>query len=179
MAVVGTRQPSPGGLGKAGDLSRLLVRQGVVVVSGLARGIDSAAHSATLAAGGRTIAVIGTGITKTYPAENKELTERIVEHGVVVSQFWPSSPPARGTFPRRNVVMSGIAQGTAVIEASSTSGAKMQARLALEHGKKVFLLRSLVMAQPWARRRRETRRDRGQSIEDIIRRLTNQTGFDK
>jgi DNA processing protein len=157
VSVVGTRQATPGGVERAATMSRLLCERGVTVVSGLARGIDTAAHTAALEAGGRTVAVIGTGILRTYPAENTALADRIAAQGAVVSQFWPDGPPASYTFPRRNVTMSGIAQGTVVIEASSTSGAKMQARLALEHGKKVFLLRSLTEDQPWARKYVETR----------------------
>ena len=152
VAVVGTRQASPKGLSQAGRMATLLAAEGVTVVSGLARGIDTAAHTATLEAGGRTIAVVGSGILRTYPPENEALAERIATTGAVVSQFWPDSPPARYNFPMRNVTMSGIGQGTVVIEASSTSGAKMQARLALEHGKYAFLLRSLVTRQPWAER---------------------------
>jgi DNA processing protein len=151
VAVVGTRNASDLGRRRAGSMARLLAEHEVTVVSGLARGIDTAAHTAALEAGGRTIAVIGTGINRTYPAENKELAERITERGALVSQFWPDGSPATYTFPRRNVTMSGIAQGTIVIEASSTSGAKMQARLALEHGKRVFLIRSLTEHQEWAR----------------------------
>jgi DNA processing protein len=150
VAVVGTRQPSDAGVSRAAQMARLLAERGVTVISGLARGIDTVAHRAALAAGGRTIAVLGTGITRAYPAENRELAEEITRSGVLVSQFWPTRPPGRDTFPRRNVVTSGISQGTVVIEASSTSGAKMQARLAIEHGKKVFLVRSLVTNQPWA-----------------------------
>lgn len=152
VAVVGTREATEDGKKRAGRMARLLVDEGVTVVSGLARGIDTAAHWAALAAGGRTIAVIGTGILRCYPAENRELAERITKAGAVVSQFWPDAPGATYTFPRRNVTMSGIAQGTVVIEASHTSGAKMQARLALEHGKKVFLLKSLTESQEWARK---------------------------
>jgi DNA processing protein len=152
VAVVGTREPSDLGLRRAAGMARLLTDADVTIVSGLARGIDTAAHQATLDRGGRTIAVVGTGITRTYPKENAELAERIVTAGAVVSQFWPSSSGARGAFPRRNITMSGIAQGTVVIEASATSGAKMQARHAYEHGKKVFLLRSLVDTYPWAQR---------------------------
>lgn len=150
VAVVGTRQPSDAGIDRAALMSRLLAERGVTVISGLARGIDTAAHRAALAAGARTIAVLGTGITRCYPAENRDLAEEITTSGALVSQFWPTRPPGRDTFPRRNVVTSGISQGTVVIEASSTSGAKMQARLAIEHGKKVFLVRSLVTSQPWA-----------------------------
>lgn len=152
VAVVGTRNASDLGLDRARKMARLLAERGVTVTSGLARGIDTAAHRAALDAGGRTLAVLGTGITKTYPAENRDLAERIAEVGALVSQFWPSTPPASWTFPRRNVVTSGISQGTVVIEASSTSGAKMQARLALGHGKRVWLLRSLVTDQEWARK---------------------------
>jgi DNA processing protein len=150
LAVVGTRSATPDGVMRAGRMSTLLAQKGITVVSGLARGIDTAAHRAALDAGARTIAVMGTGITRRYPAENADLATEITGSGALVSQFWPSTPPGRYTFPRRNVVTSGISQGTVVIEASSTSGAKMQARLALEHGKKVFLIRSLVMTQPWA-----------------------------
>ncbi|WP_018686853.1 DNA-processing protein DprA [Actinokineospora enzanensis] len=153
VAVVGTRKASDTGIARSARMARELVDRGVTVVSGLARGIDTAAHTAALNAGGRTIAVIGTGINRYYPAENRELTDRIATGGcgAVVSQFWPDATGATWTFPRRNVTMSGIAQGTVVIEASSTSGAKMQARLALEHGKKVFLIRSLTEQQEWAR----------------------------
>jgi DNA processing protein len=151
VAVVGTREASDAGIRRAHRMSELLAERQVTVISGLARGIDSAAHRAALDAGGRTIAVLGTGITKHYPAENKDLAEEIVGQGALVSQFWPTRSPGRDTFPRRNVVTSGLSQGTVVIEASATSGAKMQARLALEHGKKVFLVKSLVTEQTWAR----------------------------
>ncbi|ASO18768.1 DNA processing protein [Actinoalloteichus hoggarensis] len=153
VAVVGTRSATEEGLRRAGRMARELVARGVTVVSGLARGIDTAAHTAALAAGGRTIAVLGTGINHYFPAENRVLTDRIARdgRGAVVSQFWPDSRGATWTFPRRNITMSGIAQGTVVIEAGRTSGAKMQARIALEHGKKVFLIKSLTEQQDWAR----------------------------
>jgi DNA processing protein len=150
VAIVGTRQPSPEGRAKAARMARALVDRGVTVVSGMAAGIDAAAHESTLDAGGRTLAVMGTGILQRYPRENADLAERIIGSGALISQFWPSSPPRRANFPIRNVVTSGIGQGTIVIEASSTSGAKMQARLAIEHGKTVFLVRSLVLQQRWA-----------------------------
>ncbi|MGO9783327.1 MAG: DNA-processing protein DprA [Streptosporangiaceae bacterium] len=151
VAVVGTRNASEAGIRQAARLSRLLAGHDVTVISGLARGIDTAAHQAALDSAGRTIAVLGTGITRCYPAENQDLAEQIARAGALVSQFWPTRAPGRDTFPRRNVVTSGLSQGTVVIEASQTSGAKMQARLALEHGKKVFLAASLVADQPWAR----------------------------
>lgn len=154
IAVVGTREASPEGLEQTHELARDLAQSDITVLSGLAAGIDSAAHRTTLENGGRTIAVMGTGIAAgIYPRANARLAEEIVERGgSLVSQFWPKSPPARWSFPMRNVVMSGMALGTVVIEASKTSGAKMQARLALEHGKRVFLVRSLVLREEWAQR---------------------------
>ena len=151
IAVVGTRQASESGLKQAAELAAGLSDSGVTVLSGMASGIDTAAHRAALDAKGRTVAVMGTGIGKRYPAANRSLADEIEQRGALVSQFWPSAPPARWSFPMRNVVMSGMALGTVVIEASSTSGAKMQARLALEHGKFVFLVKSLVLTQEWAR----------------------------
>jgi DNA processing protein len=152
VAVVGTRNVTEDGLRRANRMARELVEHGVTVTSGLARGVDTAAHTAALEAGGRTIAVMGTGITRCYPAENRELADRIISNGALISQFWPTRAPGRDTFPRRNRVTSGISQGTVVIEASSTSGAKMQARLASEHGKRVWLITSLVTSQDWAQR---------------------------
>jgi DNA processing protein len=154
IAVVGTRQATEEGRTTAARLARGLATAGVTVLSGLARGIDTAAHAAALGAGGRTVAVIGTGIlAPVYPAENAGLARRMTENGgAVVSQFWPEAPPQKISFPRRNVVMSGMAAGTAVVEAGATSGAKMQARLALEHGKRLFLPEALVASQEWAGR---------------------------
>jgi DNA processing protein len=156
LAVVGTRKASEAGLAEADLIARGLVERGVTVVSGLAKGIDAAAHEAALDAGGRTIAVIGTGIRLVYPKEHADLTERIVDSGgAVVSQFWPDSPPTRYRFPMRNRTMSGMAVGTIVVEASHTSGARMQARIALEHGKRVFLVEGLVTRERWAQRLRD------------------------
>jgi DNA processing protein len=154
IAVVGARQASPEGRATAADLARGLAQANVSILSGLARGIDTAAHAAALDAGGTTVAVIGTGIlAPVYPPENDGLARRIVDSGgAIVSQFWPEAPPQKANFPRRNVVMSGMAAGTVVVEAAATSGAKMQARLALEHGKRLFLPESLVASQDWASR---------------------------
>jgi DNA processing protein len=172
VAVVGTRTPTEDGIRRATRMARTLAERGVTVVSGLAAGIDTAAHTAALDAGARTIAVVGTGVLRTYPRTNVALAEEIATKGAIVSQFWPDAHPATYTFPRRNVTMSGIAQGTVVIEASHTSGAKMQARLAIEHGKKVFLLRSLVDSHPWAAKYAS---DRGalvvEDVDDVIRQL--------
>jgi DNA processing protein len=150
IAIVGTRQPSDEGRNRAQDLAAALAEAGVTIVSGLARGLDTEAHTAALEAGGRTIAVLGSGIRHIYPPENIDLALRIGRSGAVVSQFWPDAPPSRTSFPRRNIVTSGIALGTVVVEAAATSGARMQARLAREHGRPVFLLESLVRSEPWA-----------------------------
>jgi DNA processing protein len=173
VAVVGTRRPSEDGLRRARQMATGLSRSGVAVLSGLAAGIDTAAHEATLEAGGRTIAVLGTGILRTYPKANEELAEWIVEKGALVSQFWPTQPPAQHTFPRRNVVTSGMSQGTVVIEAAGKSGAKMQARLALQHGKMAFLVESLVTEQPWAQMylERERRAICVSSVDEVLARL--------
>jgi DNA processing protein len=155
VAVVGTRKPTEEGVATAETIADALAQSGVTVVSGLAQGIDTAAHTAALRAGGRTVAVIGTGINRFYPAANKELQQRIMKDGLVLSQFWPDAPPGRHTFPMRNAVMSGYAAATVVVEAAYQSGARMQARLALQHGRPVVLTRALMhhdWAQEYARR---------------------------
>jgi DNA processing protein len=173
VAVVGTRRASPEGIREAGSLASQLAERGVTVLSGLALGIDAAAHSAALAAGGRTVAVMGTGIKRIYPAQNRELADEIVRAGALVSQFWPDAPPTKYSFPMRNVVMSGMAIGTVVVEASNTSGARMQARLALEHGKRLFLVESLVLRESWARRYAEyPGATVVESVDDVVDVLT-------
>lgn len=150
VAIVGTRTASAAGERQASELAEGLATRGVAVVSGLAAGIDTAALSAALRAGGRTVAVIGTGLRRSYPAANADLQDRIAAEGAVISQFWPDAPPTRTSFPMRNAVMSGYAAATVVVEAPWKSGARMQARLALEHGRTVFLMRSLL-EHDWAR----------------------------
>ncbi|MFE9918630.1 DNA-processing protein DprA [Micromonospora sp. NPDC005553] len=150
IAVVGSREASDRGVEIASSVSESLARRGVTVVSGLAKGIDTAAHQAALAAGGRTVAVIGTGIRHHYPTVNRALQEHIAEVGLVLSQFWPDAAPTKQSFPMRNAVMSGYAAATVVIEAGERSGARIQARLALQHGRPVVLT-SQVMRHDWAR----------------------------
>ncbi|HTU78018.1 MAG TPA: DNA-processing protein DprA [Solirubrobacteraceae bacterium] len=157
VAIVGTRRASDAGRALARDIAAALAERGVTVISGMAAGIDTEAHTAALDSGGRTIAVMGTGIDRVYPKENAELADRIAGNGALLSQFWPGAPPRGSNFPLRNVVTSGVAIGTVVIEASATSGAKMQARLALEHGKRLFLIQSLVLQEEWAQRYRSRR----------------------
>lgn len=150
VAVVGTRNPTPEGIAHARAIAGGLAERGVTVVSGLAAGIDTAAHGTALAVGGRTVTVIGTGLRRSYPAQNARLQQEIAEKGLVISQFWPDAPPSKASFPMRNAVMSGYSLATVVVEAAYRSGARMQARLALEHGRRVFLMRSL-MTHEWAR----------------------------
>ena len=150
VAVIGSRRASHAGLRRATQMSEQLVAGGYAVTSGLAAGIDTAAHRAALAAGGRTVAVIGTGLAHAYPPQNARLQRRIAAEGAVISPFWPEAPPDRTSFPLRNGVMSGLSRGTVIIEASATSGSRIQARLALAHGRPVFLL-APVLGQRWAR----------------------------
>jgi DNA processing protein len=150
IAVVGARIASPHGVRAAGVIAEHLVDQDFTVISGLATGIDHAAHTAALARGGRTVAVIGTGLRRSYPSQHSDLQRRIAAQCAVISQFWPDAPPSRRSFPMRNAVMSGLSLATVVVEASVTSGSRIQARVALEHGRPVFLLESLL-EQPWAR----------------------------
>ena len=150
VAVVGARKATEAGLQTASDIAEHLAESGYTVISGLAAGIDTAAHTTALAKKARTVAVIGTGLARAYPPENQLLQEKIAKNCAVISQFWPDSPPSRRSFPMRNAVMSGVALATVVVEASETSGARMQARLALAQGRPVFLLASLTRTQPWA-----------------------------
>jgi DNA processing protein len=150
IAVVGARMATTRGTAAARAIAEHLVDHGFTVVSGLASGIDTAAHTAALAANGRTVAVIGTGLRRAYPPQNASLQRRIINNAAVISQFWPDAPPSRRSFPMRNAVMSGVSLATVVVEASETSGSRTQARLALAHGRPVFLLRSLL-EQRWAR----------------------------
>ncbi|ROO52307.1 DNA processing protein [Micromonospora sp. Llam0] len=149
VAIIGSRKSSARGLGIARSVAESLANRGVTVASGLAHGIDTAAHTAALDAGGRTVAVIGTGIRNYYPPGNRRLQDHIADVGLVVSQFWPDSGPTRRSFPMRNAVMSGYAAATLVVEAGETSGARIQARLALGHGRPVILT-SHALQSRWA-----------------------------
>jgi DNA processing protein len=151
VAIVGARDASQRGIDAATEIAAELVGHSYTVASGLAAGIDTAAHTAALNKGGRTIAVIGTGVNRAYPAENATLQQEIAGKFAVISQFWPDSPPHRRSFPMRNAVMSGISLATVIVEAGETSGARVQARRALAHGRPVFLLESLINTKPWAR----------------------------
>jgi DNA processing protein len=139
IAVVGTRHPTPYGAGMAEMLSRDLARRGVVIQSGMARGVDTSAHKGAVEAGGKTVAVWGTGIDVIYPKENKKLAEQIVTSGgAIVSEFPLGTFPAPQNFPIRNRTLSGMSIGVLVVEAAEYSGTRITARCALEQGRDVY-----------------------------------------
>lgn len=153
VAIVGTRRPTAEGIRRAARAARAFVARGITVFSGMARGIDGAAHEATMASGGRTVAVMGTPIDRRYPAEHAQMADAIVRHGgALVSEFLPGRRTAKWDFIRRNKTMSGLTAVTLVIEAGETSGARSQAEAALKHGRSVFLPESLVTQHAWGRR---------------------------
>lgn len=138
IAIVGTRRPSPYGIKWTRRLSRCLTQQGYTVVSGLAAGIDSEAHRACLDLGGRTVAVLGTGVDVVYPRRNQKLYEEIVETGLVVSEYPAGTPPDRLQFPQRNRIIAGLSRATLVTEAPQKSGALITAYLANEFCRDVY-----------------------------------------
>lgn len=138
LAVVGTRRASHYGMAQADKLAYLAAKAGFTIVSGLARGIDTAAHLAALKAEGRTVAVLGGALDKLYPPENRELAERIAVHGAVISEFPLGREPDRTTFPYRNRIVSGLSKGVLVVEAGLDSGAMNTAEQALEQGRSVL-----------------------------------------
>lgn len=138
IAIVGSRRASFYGLSTATHLSSQLSVLGITIVSGLARGIDTASHKGALSVKGRTIAVLGSGLLKIYPAENKKLTQDIVDNGAVVSEFSLETPPLAKNFPRRNRIISGLSLGVVVVEAARNSGALITADLALQQAREVF-----------------------------------------
>lgn len=144
VAVVGSRRASPKGLRRARQLARDLARRGVVVLSGLAAGIDRAAHEAALEHGGRTIAVVGTPLERAYPAENAALQERIYKEHLLLSPFAPGTPTRPGHFPARNRVMARLALATVVIEAGDASGSLHQVAESVRAGRPVFVARAVV-----------------------------------
>jgi DNA processing protein len=140
LAIVGCRKSSVYGMTMAEKFAKDLSDYGLVVVSGLARGIDTAAHHGALKVNGKTVAVLGTGLTEIYPAENKRLFEAIADKGLVVSEFPMSAKPSASHFPRRNRIISGLSLGVIVVEAARKSGALITADFALEQGREVFAI---------------------------------------
>jgi DNA processing protein len=138
VAVVGTRRVTAYGRQVAEDIAGILARNGISVISGLARGIDSISHQAALHAGGRTIAVLGSGLDRIYPPENRRLAEQIAAHGALISDYPPGTPPEASNFPPRNRLISGLSLAVVIVEAGQTSGALITAAFAADQGREVF-----------------------------------------
>jgi DNA processing protein len=140
VAIVGTREPTEYGKRWARKLARALAEQGITVVSGLAEGIDAAAHQGCLEAGGRTIAVLGTGVDLAYPPRNEDLYQQILAQGLVLSEYAAGTRPDRSHFPRRNRIVAGLSRAVLIIEAPNKSGALITANLANDYGRDVYVL---------------------------------------
>jgi DNA processing protein len=146
VAVVGTRRMTAYGRQIAEDVAGTLARNGITVISGLARGVDSISHLATLNAGGRTIAVLGCGLDRIYPPENRSLSEQIVASGALVSDYPPGTPPDASNFPPRNRLISGLSLAVVIVEAGKTSGALITAGFAADQGREVFAVPGNITA---------------------------------
>ena len=147
VSVVGTRSASPYGKMVAEQISSHLAARGVTVISGMAYGIDTAAHKGCLDGGGRTIAVMGNGLSVVYPARNVKLMEKIIESGAIISEFPMGMKPLRNNFPRRNRVISGLSLGTLVVEAPKRSGALITAEFALDQGREVLAVPGQIFSE--------------------------------
>ena len=170
LSIVGTREPTTYGQKVSYELACQCAKQGMTIVSGGARGIDAAAHRGALETNGTTIAVMGCGLSRTYPVENRDLLAQIVQDGAVISEFSMATKPKATNFPRRNRLISGLSEGTVVVEASERSGSLITARLAAEQGREVFT----VPGQIWSRVSISTHRLTNQgatlvhAVEDIL-----------
>ena len=146
VAIVGTRRVTPYGRQITEEQSSFLAANGLTVISGLARGVDAIAHQAALRAGGRTIAVLGSGVDKIYPPEHRALAEQMMERGAIISDYAPGTPPDASNFPPRNRIISGLSLAVVVIEAGETSGALITAEFAAEQGREVFAVPGSILA---------------------------------
>lgn len=166
VAIVGSRNATRAGLDHARQFASALAERGYAVTSGLAQGIDGAAHAGALAAGGDTVAVVGTGADVVYPRAHRALTEQIVQQGVLVSEYPPGTGPKSGHFPRRNRIISGLSRGILVVEAGLRSGSLITARLALEQGRDVFAIPGSIH-NPLARGCHELIRQGAKLVETV------------
>jgi DNA processing protein len=146
VAVVGTRRVSAYGRQVTEELASFLAANGVTIVSGLARGVDAIAHQSALKAGGRTVAVLGSGVDRIYPPEHAQLAEKMMTSGAVISDYAPGTPPEASNFPPRNRIISGLAMATVVVEAGETSGALITAQFAVDQGREVFAVPGNILA---------------------------------
>ena len=164
IAIVGARSASAGGLANARAFARTFAQAGNTVTSGLAEGVDGAAHEGALEGGGKTIAVLGTGPDLAYPRQHRDLAQRIAAHGALVSEFPPGTPGKPENFPRRNRLIAGLSLGTLVVEAGLNSGSLITARLAAEAGREVFALPGSIHS-PLARGCHKLIRDGAKLVE--------------
>ncbi len=164
LAIVGSRNPTNGGERNAFEFSRHMAGCGFCIVSGLAQGIDSAAHRGAIDAGSSTVAFLGHGIDIVYPQSNRELADEIVQSGALVSEYPPGTPPLKAYFPQRNRLISGLSLGTLVVEAARRSGSLITARLAAEQGREVFALPGSIH-NPMARGCHQLLRDGAKLVE--------------
>lgn len=164
VAIVGSRNATAGGRANAGAFAQALARAGLCIASGLAAGVDAAAHEATLAAGGQTVAVLGTGPDVAYPPRHRDLLARIARAGAVASEHPPGTGPLRQHFPSRNRILAGLTLATVVVEAAERSGALITARLAADAGREVFALPGSIH-NPMARGCHRLIRDGAQLVE--------------
>lgn len=146
VAIVGTRRVTPYGRQITEELSSFLAANGMTVISGLARGVDAVAHQTALKAGGRTIAVLGSGVDKIYPPEHRAMAEKMMERGAIISDYAPGTPPDASNFPPRNRIISGLSLAVVVVEAGETSGALITAEFAAEQGREVFAVPGSILA---------------------------------
>jgi DNA processing protein len=146
VAIVGTRRVTPYGRQVTEEIASYLAANGVTVVSGLARGVDAIAHHAALRAGGRTLAVLGSGVDRIYPPENRAMAEAIIQHGAIMSDYAPGTAPEASNFPPRNRIISGLSLAVVVIEAGETSGALITAEFAAEQGREIFAVPGNILA---------------------------------
>ena len=152
ICIVGSRKAGQAALEAAAQIAQLVVDKNWTVVSGLAEGIDTAAHTETLKLGGRTVAVIGNGINYYYPPKNRGLQHAIEDRGLVISQFWPGTTPKKYSFPMRNAVMSAYARATIIVSAKEHSGTRHQAKQAAAHGRPLVVSRAVYENTTWARK---------------------------
>jgi DNA processing protein len=177
IAIVGTRSASEYGIGCAQKFATGIARLGITTVSGLAIGIDSFAHAATLKADGRTVAVLGSGVDVIYPPQNGGLAERIIESGAIISEFMMGDKPESGNFPRRNRIISGISLGTLVIESEPTGGSMITASLAFEQNREVFAIPNALSDKKKSGTNFLIKQEKAQlveSVDDIIAALSTQ-----
>jgi DNA processing protein len=151
VAVVGSRDASQHGRQFAAEIAEGLTKRGIAIISGLAKGIDTAAHRATVASGGRAIGVLGTGVARVYPEANRVLHARVAAAGVLVSPFWPDWPADRHTLVLRNTTMAGLARASVVVEAGEYSGSRVHARYALTFARPLILSDLVVSSTRWGR----------------------------